>query len=410
MLSSNSDIIKTILDGKTSSNNAVKFLGVSTDTRSDISGKLFIALEGDNFDGHNFIEKAKKLGASAAIIHKKVHSNLPTIEVGNTEKAYQQLAAWHRQALSPVVIAITGSNGKTSTKNMLHSILSLHSSTLATKGNLNNHFGVPKTLLELQKTHKYCIVEMGANHLNEIEFLCSLALPDIAIITNANNAHLGEFGSEENLVKAKGEIVKSLPQNGVAIINKSSPHVDTWKQMSSCNTITFFGTESDIYASDIDQSNSSLNFNLNFNHKSINITLSMIGIHQIDNALAATACALEIGISPELIKKGLEESLPEKSRLELIKLKNFTIIDDSYNANPHSMKAAIKTLNTFPGKKALVLGSIAELGKDSKKLHQEIGNYARSLNIENLMTIGQDAEYFEGNHFDSIDSVRLKVR
>jgi UDP-N-acetylmuramoyl-tripeptide--D-alanyl-D-alanine ligase len=288
---------------------------------------------------------------------------------------------------------------------MLHSILSLHGPTLSTKGNLNNHLGVPKTLLKLEKNHQYCIVEMGANHVNEIELLCSLARPDIAIITNANNAHLGEFGSEARLVKAKGEILESLSENGTAIINKSSPHVDTWKKMSNAKTLTFFGNESDIYASDIKQTNSTLNFKLNFNLSSINITLSMIGLHQIDNALAASACAIKLGISPQLIKKGLEDSLCEKGRLELVELQNFTILDDSYNANPQSTKVAIDSLKNFPGKKVLVLGSMAELGKNSKKLHQEIGDYAREANIDSLLTIGQEAKDFKGNHFDNIDSI-----
>jgi len=405
MLSSDTDKISKVINGQSSSNKAVKFKGVCTDTRSVVSEKLFIALEGGNFDGHDFIQQAEDLGASAVISHKKIHSNLPIIEVSNSEIAYQKLAAWHRQSYSPVVIAITGSNGKTSTKNMLHSILSLHGPTLSTKGNLNNHLGVPKTLLELEKNHQYCIIEMGANHLHEIELLCSLAKPDIAIITNANNAHLGEFGSEARLVKAKGEILESLSENGIAIMNKSSPHVDTWKKMSSTKTLIFFGNESDIYASDIMQKNSTLNFNLNFNLSSINITLSMIGLHQIDNALAASACAIKLGISPHLIKKGLENSLCEKGRLELIELQNFTLLDDSYNANPQSMKVAIDSLKNFPGKKVLVLGSMAELGKDSKKLHQEIGDYAREANIDSLLTIGQEAQNFKGNHFDNIESI-----
>ena len=405
MLSSDTDKISKIISGKSSSDKAINFQGICTDTRGQISGKLFIALEGENFDGHNFIEQAEDLGASAAITHKKVNSNLPTIEVNNSEIAYQKLAAWHRQSHSPIVIAITGSNGKTSTKNMLHSILSLHGPTLSTKGNLNNHLGVPKTLLELEKNHQYCIIEMGANHVHEIELLCSLAQPDIAIITNANNAHLGEFGSEARLVKAKGEILESLSENGTAIINKSSPHVDTWKKMSNAKTLTFFGNESDIYASDIKQTNSTLNFKLNFNLNSINITLSMIGLHQIDNALAASACAIKLGISPQLIKKGLEDSLCEKGRLELVELQNFTILDDSYNANPQSTKVAIDSLKNFPGKKVLVLGSMAELGKNSQKLHQEIGDYAREANIDSLLTIGQEAKDFKGNHFDNIDSI-----
>jgi UDP-N-acetylmuramoyl-tripeptide--D-alanyl-D-alanine ligase len=251
---------------------------------------------------------------------------------------------------------------------------------------------------------------MGANHVNEIELLCKLAQPDIAIITNANNAHLGEFGSEENLVKAKGEILESLSEAGIAIVNKSSPHINIWEKMSNAKTLTFFGNESDVYASDIKQTNSTLNFNLNFNLSSLNITLSMIGLHQIDNALAALTCALNLGISPQMIKKGLEKVRSEKGRLELIELQNFTILDDSYNANPQSMKAAIDSLKQFSGKKVLVLGVMAELGKDSNKLHQQIGDYARKQNIDNLLTIGKEAQYYKGSHFDNIESIFKEIK
>ena len=405
MLSSDTNKISSVINCKLNSNKAVKFQGVCTDTRDRVSGKLFIALEGVNFDGHNFIKQAEDLGAVAVIAHKRVDSNLPTLLVSNSEEAYQKLAAWHRQSFSPIVIAITGSNGKTSTKNMLHSILSLHGPTLSTKGNLNNHLGVPKTLLELEKNHQYCIIEMGASHLNEIELLCKLAKPNIAIITNANNAHLGEFGSEENLVKAKGEILESLSEDGIAIVNKSSPHINIWEEMSGTKSLTFFGNDSNIYASGIKQFKSTLNFNLNFNNSSINLTLSMIGLHQIENVLAAAACAINLGISPDLIKKGLEKVRSEKSRLELIELQNFTILDDSYNANPESIKAAIDSLKQFSGKKVLVLGTMAELGKDSSKLHQEIGDYAREQNIDSLITIGQEAQCFKGSHFDDIESI-----
>jgi len=409
MLSSDTNKISSVINCKSNSNKAVKFQGICTDTRDEVSGKLFIALEGSNFDGHNFIQQAEDLGASAAIAHKRVNTNLPTLLVGNSEEAYQKLAAWHRQSYSPIIIAITGSNGKTSTKNMLHSILSLHGPTLSTKGNFNNHLGVPKTLLELEKSHQYCIIEMGANHVNEIELLCKLAKPDIAIITNANNAHLGEFGSQENLVKAKGEILESLSGDGIAIINKSSPHVDIWEKMSGTQNLTFFGNESNIYASNIKQYKSTLNFSLNFNHSSINITLSMIGLHQIENVLAAATCAIKLGVSLDIIKKGLEKVRSEKGRLELIELQNFTILNDSYNANPESMKAAIDSLKQFSGKKVLVLGTMAELGKNSTKHHQEIGDYAREQNIDCLISIGQEAQHFKGSHFNDIQSIYNEI-
>ena len=410
MLSTNIQKIAKVVNGKLNSNEAREFNGVCTDTRADINGKLFIALEGPNFDAHTFAQNAEELGAIAIIAHKKIHSNLPVIQVKNTEKAYQDIAAWHRQSHSPVVIAITGSNGKTSTKNMLNSILSIAAPTLSTKGNLNNHLGVPKTLLELEEKHKYCIIEMGANHQHEISLLCSIASPDISIITNANNAHLGEFGSEENLVKAKREILESLTKDGVALINISSTHKETWHEMSGTQSLTFFGKGSGIYPSEITESKSHINFNLNYSNASLNVNLSMIGLHQVDNALAAAACAIALGIESDVIKKGLENTLPEKGRLELIELENFKILDDSYNANPESMKAAIDCIGNFSGEKVLVLGSMGELGMDSKKLHQEIGDYVRQSKIDHLLTIGEDAKEYQGQQFEDINSIFKSIQ
>ena len=405
MLSTNIQKIAEIVNGKLNSNEAKEFNGVCTDTRAEVYGKLFIALEGPNFDAHNFAQNAEKLGAIAIIAHKKIHSNLPVIQVKNTEKAYQDIAAWHRQSHSPVVIAITGSNGKTSTKNMLNSILSIAAPTLSTKGNLNNHLGVPITLLELEERHKYCIIEMGANHQNEISLLCNIANPNLAIITNANNAHIGEFGNLKNLVEAKGEIFESLSKDGIAFINNESPHKKIWRKISGTQEIILFGNQSAIYASNIQQSTEDINFQLNIGENKINITLKLIGRHQVDNALAAAACASELGIGLEIIKDGLENTIPEKGRLELIELENFTLLNDSYNANPHSMKAAIDTIKKFPGKKIAVLGSMDELGKDSIKLHQEIGEYAKNSGIEKLYSIGEDAKHYKGDHFQDVESI-----
>ena len=410
MLLSNTQEIANVANGSLSVDRKIYFEGVCTDTRSDVEGKLFVALEGAHFDGHDFIKVAEDNGAKAIITHKDINSNLPLIKVVDTEKAYQKIAAFHRKSYGPIVIAITGSNGKTSTKNMLNSILQLEAPTLSTEGNFNNHLGVPKTLLNLKKNHQFCIIEMGANHQNEISLLCSIASPDISIITNANNAHLGEFGSEENLVKAKGEILESLTKDGVALINIASPHKETWHEMSGTQSLTFFGKGSGIYPSEITESKSHINFNLNYSNASLNVNLSMIGLHQVDNALAAAACAIALGIEPDVIKKGLENTLPEKGRLELIELENFKILDDSYNANPESMKAAIDCIGNFSGEKVLVLGSMGELGIDSKKLHQEIGDYARQSKIDHLLTIGEDAKEYQGQQFEDINSIFKSIQ
>ena len=405
MLLSNTHKVANIVNGSLSIDEEIKFKGVSTDTRKTVTDRLFIALEGENFDGHLFTQSAEKLGAKAIIAHKKVSTSLPTIIVEDTEKAYQKLATWYRQSLSPEVIAITGSNGKTTTKNMLDSILSLQAPTLSTKGNFNNHLGVPKTILELTEKHRYCVIEMGANHEKEITLLCDIAKPDLALITNANNAHLGEFGSHESLVKAKGEIFKSLSQNDNALMNTDSPHKSVWQQMSGTQKFTFFGNMSSIYASNIRHNRSHLNFDLHCNNSIIKIKLDMIGFHQIDNALAAAACANQLGVSLSLIKEGLEKTTSEKGRLELLESARFTILDDSYNANPHSMKVAIDTLQSFSGEKIAVLGSMAELGADSKILHQEIGEYACQAGLDKLYTIGKDSKHYNGELFPDIESL-----
>ena len=409
MLLSDTHKVADIVNGSLSIEEEIKFKGVCTDTRQRVSGRLFIALEGENFDGHLFTQSAEELGAKAIIAHKKVSTGLPTIFVKDTEKAYQKLATWHRQSLSPQVIAITGSNGKTSTKNMLDSILSLQAPTLSTKGNLNNHLGVPKTILELTNKHQYCVVEMGANHEKEITLLCDIVKPDLALITNANNAHLGEFGSLERLVKAKGEIFKSLSQNGNAVMNKESPHKNVWQKMSGTKKFTFFGNMSSIYARNIQHKKTHLKFNFHCNNGIINVNLAMIGLHQIDNALAAAACAIELGVDLSLIKQGLEKTTTEKGRLELLESDRFTILDDSYNANPHSMKSAIDTLKTFSGEKIAVLGSMAELGANSRELHQEIGEYANQAGLDKLYTIGEHSKHYNGELFPDIESLYIQL-
>jgi len=403
MLCSDSQTIADIIGG--SSNADVKFKGVYTDTRENGKGKLFIALEGQSFDGHNFIQHAQDAGVKAVIVHKKVATNLPTITVENTEEAYRAIASWHRQTLSPTVIAITGSNGKTSTKNMLANILALDAPTLATQGNLNNHLGVPKTLLGITQKHKYCVIEMGANHSNEISLLCHLAKPKFSIVTNANNAHLGEFGSLDNLVQAKGEIVGALPTTGVAFINANSPHQRTWKKIAGHRHCIMFGENTETFATNISELNDSLQFNLHSNGSVCEVRLPMIGKHQIENALAAAACAAKLGIDVDRIKQGLESTHPEKGRLTLLQYSDFTILDDSYNANPHSMKAAIDTLSTYPGEKIAVLGSMAELGETSGQLHQEVGDYAKCNSIDVIYSIGKDAQHYQGNHFPDIEAL-----
>ncbi|SMN00563.1 UDP-N-acetylmuramoylalanyl-D-glutamyl-2,6-diaminopimelate--D-alanyl-D-alanine ligase [uncultured Candidatus Thioglobus sp.] len=371
MLTSNTHTIANLLATDCAVN--VDFSDVCTDTRQRMDGALFVALVGDNFDAHNYINQAQKMGAVAVVVSKQVDTDLPTLLVENTQNALGAIAHWHLQNIKPTVIAITGSNGKTTTKNMLKNMLDLSAPTLATKGNFNNHLGVPMTLLNLEQKHQYAVIEMGANHLTEIAHLCTIATPDIALVTNTLDAHIGEFGGFDNLVKAKGEI---YTQNSKKITNTATG----FKGDIS------FGEGGDICAKNIDNNQFTLNI---FNEK-IEIKLQLLGRHNIDNALAASACAYALGIKINLIKQGLENTAAEKGRLSVTQHANLTIIDDSYNASPSSIKTALKVLNNFSGKKIAVLGKMAELGDKSADYHTQIGEFAKSLNIDYLYSYQSD--------------------
>jgi len=385
MLSSNTHTIASIL-GVNIDNN-VDFTNICTDTRQRINGSLFVALIGDNFDAHDYLNEAEKMGAVAVIVSKPVSTNLPTLLVEDTQTALADIAHWHLNNLNPTVVAITGSNGKTTTKNMLANILSLKAPTLATKGNFNNHLGVPMTLLTLKEKHQYAVVEMGANHLGEIAYLRDIAQPDIAVVTNTLDAHIGEFGSFDNLVKTKGEIYSDNSQN---IVNTNTEFTGDLS----------FGEGGNIFASHIDNNN----FDLNIANKKVAVILQLIGQHNIDNALAASACAHALGFDINTIKQGLENTQAEKGRLNVIQQSNLTIVDDTYNASPQSMKAAINTLLTFTGEKVIVLGTMAELGEKAKAFHQQIGQLAKD-SLDAVYTYGELAKYYDGIHFNNLEKL-----
>ncbi|MEO1891076.1 MAG: UDP-N-acetylmuramoyl-tripeptide--D-alanyl-D-alanine ligase [Candidatus Thioglobus sp.] len=385
MLSSNTRIIASVLGVNTV--NSVDFTSVCTDTRQRMEGALFVALIGDNFDAHDYLNEAEKMGAVAVIISKPVSTNLPTLLVDDTQTALADIAHWHLNNIKPTVVAITGSNGKTTTKNMLANILSLKAPTLATKGNLNNHLGVPMTLLELEEQHQYAVVEMGANHVGEIAHLRNIAQPDIAVVTNTLDAHIGEFGGFDNLVKAKGEIYSDNSKN---IVNTNT----TFSGDLS------FGEGGDVFASHINNNG----FDLNIADQKVTVILQLIGQHNIDNALAASACAHALAVDINTIKQGLENTQAEKGRLNVIQQPNLTIIDDTYNASPQSMKAAISTLLTFTGEKVAVLGSMAELGDEAKTFHQQIGQSAKD-SLDAVYTYGDLAKHYDGIHFDNLEQL-----
>ncbi|MBT1062081.1 UDP-N-acetylmuramoyl-tripeptide--D-alanyl-D-alanine ligase [Bowmanella sp. Y26] len=388
--------------------------GVSTDTRTIQPGDLFVALSGPNFDGHGFIQMAEQKGAAALIISKPVDTSLPTIMVPDTKLALGQLAAAVRQLVPVKTVAITGSSGKTTVKEMVASILSRKGNVLATQGNFNNEIGVPLTLLRLEADHQYAVIELGANHLGEIAYTTSLTKPDVATIVNAAAAHLEGFGSLFGVARAKSEIFKGLPENGLAVLNADSQFLAFWKGKLAHLRIQEFGEQrGDFHASDVALGlDGCAQFLMHTPQGSLDLTLAVPGMHNVSNALCAAALAMEVGASLEDIKLGLQEMAQVRGRLNIKQLTNqVRLIDDSYNANVASTQAAIELLASFPGRRVLVLGDMAELGEKARFYHEEMGQFARDKGIDNLFSLGvlsqQASDPFAqaGRHFSEVDAL-----
>ena len=399
----------------------VEFQGCSTDTRKLESGNLFIAIKGQNFDGNDFIEAAVNRGAVAALMGRQDQVNLPCIVVDNVRRAMGQLAQAWRQHFQIPLVAITGSNGKTTVKEMLGSILRLKAPVLSTVGNLNNDIGVPLTLYGLGNEHAYAIIEMGANHAGEISWLSKIAVPTVAVITQCAPAHLEGFGSIDGVARAKAEIFEGLDRKGTAIINADDDYAQYWTGKVRGLNYLSFGLEkpADITAvcSGGNKSSGSGRFRLITPAGSIDVALSLLGRHNVMNALAAAACAVCMDVDLETICRGLEEMKPVRGRLEMKQgIRNTTIIDDTYNANPGSFRAAINVLTHFPGKHWLVLGDMGELGNETELFHREAGRIAKSSGIEKLFTIGElgrfsTEEFGEcAAHFESHDDLLHGLR
>ena len=412
LLSEAAKTVGSSLDGED-----VVFCGCSTDSRTIEKGNLFIALKGECFDGHQYISVAEKKGASSLIVDRGTPNTKPFVKVKNTRKAMGLLAKSWREKITIPLIAITGSNGKTTVKEMVTSILSTVSSVHSTSGNLNNDIGVPKTLFGLNKNHNYAVVEMGANKLGEIEWLSKISSPNVAVITQCAPAHLEGFKNIESVAKAKAEIYLGLQSSGTAIINADDIYADFWR--NSCkeiNQITF-GIKSknaDVRAERIKSSidNLSVKFILLLGKESVEICLPILGEHNVMNALAAAACCISLDISLQSIKKGLENISSIKGRLEIKTGKNrVRIIDDTYNANPASLDVAIKALCSFDGPHYIVLGDMGELGDEAKTFHKKVGLLAKKRNVEGLFTIGELSIYASNDfgkdafHFENYDEL-----
>jgi len=369
------------------------FSSVCTDTRSLASGDLFVALRGDNFDAHQFLESAALKACGMVVETPDKRLAIPQWVVPNTVQALGQLGALARNTFTGPLIAITGSGGKTTVKEMLAVILRCKGEVLATAGNLNNHIGVPQTLLRLQPKHQFAVIEMGASAGGEIDYLCSIARPTIAVVTNVMPAHVAGFGSLAGVARAKGEIYSGLDKCGTAILNLDEPWYAQWRRGAHGTHSQSFSVENsaaDFYASDVQFNTAACaRFTLHSPLGEIEIQLAIPGAHNISNALAAAACAVAAGADLVSVAAGLAEMAAPPGRMENKSgICGSRVIDDSYNANPGSVKAAIDALVAMPGRHLLVLGDMAELGPSEKSMHREIGAYARNAGIDGLFTTG----------------------
>lgn len=368
---------------------AGEFHGVSTDSRTLQPGELFVALDGPRFDGHDYLPAVAAAGAAGALV-RRAHPALPCLEVADPLTALGQLAAAWRSHFDIPVLAVTGSSGKTTVKELLAAAVAGLGPVLATRGNRNNHIGVPLTLLELRDEHRVAVVEMGMSHAGEIAHLTDLTRPTLGLISNAGPAHLEGLGSVAAVARAKGELIERLPQDAVAVLNADDAHCPLWRQLAANRRVITFGLDqaADVRA-DYRLAADGADLELRTPQGRISTRLALLGRHNVQNALAATAAALAAGARLADVAVGLTAIGPVPGRLYPLPAQHGArLIDDSYNANPLSVQAAIAVLAGLPGERVLVLGDMGELGADAAGLHAQCGVAARAAGIEHLVTLG----------------------
>lgn len=399
------------------------FNSVVTDSRRDCTGALFIALRGERFDGHGYVSRAMEMGAIAAMVDHPLDLDLPQWVVPDTRLGLGHLAQAWRERFPGRVAAITGSNGKTTVKEMLAAILTQVGPTRATLGNLNNDIGMPLTLLGA-RDESFLVLEMGANHPGEIAYMTDIGRPEVALITNAGRAHLEGFGNVEGVARAKGEIAQGLPPSGVFVVPGDSPFTPLWRELAHQRSVLSFALDA---AADVHAQSASIQvdwgtegfrtrFMAQIHGIETAMELPLAGAHNVRNALAAATAALALGVEVSAIQAGLLSLAPVPGRLCPCHCAGTRIIDDTYNANPDSIAAAVQVLTGLPGKHWLVLGDLGELGRDSLDLHREVGIQARAAGVEHLATVGTQsaaatAAFGDGaRHFHDKDTLCTYLR
>jgi UDP-N-acetylmuramoyl-tripeptide--D-alanyl-D-alanine ligase len=401
----------------------VTYRRVTTDSRDIRAGDLFVGIRGDRFDGQAFADQALQAGAVAVMVADRAAvktPHAPMVVVPDVRLALGRLAAFWRSRFDIPLVAITGSNGKTTVKELLAAVLRKQAGdegVLATTGNLNNDIGMPLTLLRMEARHRYAVIEMGMNHLGEIAYLSRLAKPGIALINNAGSAHIGELGSLEAIARAKGEIFEGLAKSGCAIINSDDARADYWRDLVRGKRIVDFGLDRKAAVSaryELTEAGSLVT--IQTPEGQLVATLNVPGLHNVKNALAAATAAYALGIPPQTIAAGLSGYKGVKGRLQQKKLASgATVIDDTYNANPESMRAAVSVLAARKGRRLFVMGDMGELGDDAEAMHASIGEFAKRAGVDELYALGPvsavAARSFgeRGRHFESVEALARAV-
>jgi UDP-N-acetylmuramoyl-tripeptide--D-alanyl-D-alanine ligase len=399
-----------------------RFTGVSTDTRTLRAGDLFVALRGERFDGHHFLKTAAAAGAAAALVDVGFNGELPlpAAVVEDTRRALGALARHWRDRFHPALVAVAGSNGKTTVKEMLASILRAHAgedAVLATAGNLNNDIGVPLMLLRMRATHRWCAIELGMNHKGETAYLADIVRPTAALVNNAQREHLEFMRSVEEVAAENAAVYDALPAEGVALVNADDAHAGYFRSRAGSRRVVDFGLEKPAAVS--------ANYALKPLSSDLTVrtpdgeapaVLAIPGLHNVRNALAAAAAAHAVGIDAVTVAKGLQAFRPYTGRLQVKQARGgATLIDDTYNANPDSVRAAIDVLAGCPGPTVLVLGDMGEVGAQGPDFHREVGAYARAKGVSSLLALGEatrdsvQAFGAGGRHFEKLEELLASV-